>query len=332
LIIIIIEELNVKKTIVSFILLFIILSCGSNPSTLNATEFYSDKVSYILDSENEVDLPRITAIILDGNVEGLIDWDKAHNQLLNELIFSNIFRSVVKESERLVDYGVKFDLSELSNDTIQVHYEFINMHTGDSVFTGITKGNKKNGNFGFAFIKDTETSYDDSFTIQKRLVLALSKYKIEKEDISGTSMAVLRPSVDETNLPEDEEIRNLFYSFVENRFLMVVENALVNTTNANIVNRDSIELIVSELSLSLNDLFNQNKAAEIGEFLGADFVLMSKITYNEDGYFFIYLKIIDIETLRILHSTVFETNLWDNRVNQFDIGTYIDRLFHNEAE
>ena len=47
---------------------------------------YPDQVSYVLDSTENVDLPGFSLVILEGSVEGLMDRDNAHDQLLEELI------------------------------------------------------------------------------------------------------------------------------------------------------------------------------------------------------------------------------------------------------
>ncbi len=141
------------------------MSCSSVPSDIGesaADASYSDRVSYLLESEQPVDMPHVSGAIVSGNVDGIVDWDVAHHQFLEELIYSGIFTSVVLEPEKLVDYGAGFSLSELPGNAMQVHVTFVNMHTGDTVYTGVTRGNQKNGNLGFSFIAGTETSYNDA--------------------------------------------------------------------------------------------------------------------------------------------------------------------------
>lgn len=322
------------KPISAIAFLLLIVSCATQPSLRTSDveiSHYSDKVSYVLDSTDNIDLPGFSIMIFGASVRDLMDWDMARNQLLEELIYSNIFRSVTMELNSLVDYRVNFSLSPLDSKSVRVHYDFVNMKTGDSIYTCITKGNKENGNLGFAYIKETETSYRESFAIQKGLVRALTNYKVQKDDMSEASIAVLAPSFDDTNLRDDTEATSDFASFVDNRYTMLVENAFVTLTSADIVNRENIDQVVNELRLSMTDLFNQDRAAEIGQFLGADFVVISKVTCDEDQNCHIYLKIIDIENLRIIRSDIIKTSL-DDEANQYDINVAIARFFHREAK
>lgn len=316
--------------------LVLTVSCTTQPPAGTTAEEeiarYSDKVSYMLDTDDNIDLPGFSIIIFGSSLGGLMDWDRARNQLLEELIYSNIFRSVSMELDSRVDYLVNFSLSALDKKSVRIHYDFVNLKTGDSIYTCITKGNSENGNFGFAYIKDTKTSYRESFAVQKGLVRALSNYEVQKDDMLEASIAVLAPSFEDTHLPDDAEAKGVFTSFVNNRYTMLIENALVNLTSADIVNRENIDQVVSELHLSTTDFFNQDKAAEIGQFLGADFVVMSKVSYDSYDVCLIYLKIIDVENLRIFRSDIIKTSFWSDSANQFDLNIAIAQFFHREAK
>jgi hypothetical protein len=329
------KKLNMTKPISAVTFLLLIVTCATQPPPKSSDveiSHFSDKVSYVLDSTDNVELPGFSIMIFEGNVDDLMDWDRARNQLLEELIYSNIFRSVTMELSSLVDYSVSFSLSPLDNKSVRVHYEFVNMKTGDSIYTCITKGNRENGNLGFAYIKETKTSYRESVAVQKGLVRALSNYKVQKVDMSEASIAVLTPSFEDANLRDDAEATSIFASFVDNRYTMLVENALVNLTSADIVNRENIDQVVNELQLSMTDLFDQDKAAEIGQFLGADFVVIGKVTCDEDQNYLIYLKIIDIENLKIIRSDIIKSSIWSESSNQFDLNVAIARFFHREAK
>ncbi|TFH04261.1 MAG: hypothetical protein E4H09_03875, partial [Spirochaetales bacterium] len=320
---------SIRNTALALTTIVVLASCSSTPTGADGDADTPDRVSYILDTGFVDQIPGLSATVVSGNVDVRMDWDTAHNQFLEELNYSGIFTSVVQEPETLVDYGARFSLSELPDGSMQVQLTFINMHTGDTVFTGVTRGNRRNGHFGFAYIEGTDTSYRDAANLQQALVQAIRNYQIQADDISGMSIAVLEPSIDSSRLPEDDEdVVNVFRSFVGDRFVLVVEDMLVNITNAGVVNRRDIDQAVASTELTPEGLFDQTKVGLIGQTLGADYVMMSKVVYDPDGYFLISLKLVDMRTESVFRSAVFEAELWSNETTAFDIGTNIDRMFH----
>ena len=306
-----------RYTVVALAVAVLLLSCSSVPSDIGestADASYPDRVSYLLDSEQSVDMRHVSAAIVSGNVDGIVDWDVAHHQFLEELIYSGIFTSVVLEPENLVDYGAGFSLSELPGNAMQVHVTFVNMHTGDTVYTGVTRGNQKSGNLGFAFIAGTETSYNDAAAIQRALVGSIREYRIRETDIAGASVAVLEPLVDGSELPEDDPpVVEAFTSFVDHKFVTMVENLLGDITSANIADRREVQ----------EGIVASGPAPE--------FLLSTEVVYDPEGHYLISLKMIDTETNSVFRSAAFAANMWSDETTRFDIGTHIDRMFHSAA-
>ena len=324
-----------RNMIAASVIVVILLSCASPPAKIGGatSETSSEgKVSYTLDSEDPVELPRLSAAIVYADVDVAMDWDVAHGQFLEELIYSGIFNSVVLEPRAVVDYGAQFALSRLPGAAMQVQLTFTNMHTGDVIYTGVTRGNPRNGNFGFAYVDGTDTSFEDALAVQTALVEAISVYTVEAVDISGSSIAVLEPLIDDSEVPDDEDIEDYFYSLAEEKFLLVVEDSLFSMTGADIVSRRNVGQAVAAVGVSPDDLFDQEKAGEVGRALGADYVVMSQIGYDEeDDYFLIGIKIVESETLSLFQSSLFESNLWGDEETEFDIATNIDQMFHNRG-
>ena len=322
-----------RNIIAASVVIIVFLSCSSPPSKIGGTTSDAGpaKVSYMADAEKTVELPRLSAAIVDAEIDVSMDWDAAHSQFLEELIYCGIFNSVVLEPKTIVDYGAEFALSRLPGGAMQTQLTFTNMHTGDVVFTGVTRGNTRNGNFGFAYIDGTGTSFADAVAVQTALAEAISSYTVEVVDISGSSIAVLEPLIDDSELPDDADTEDYFYSLAEDKFVLVVEDSLFAITAADIIGRRNVDQAVDAVGVAPDELFDQDKAGEVGRALGADYVVVSQIGYYQEDYFLISMKIIESDTLSLFQSSLFESYIWGEEENEFDIATNIDQMFHTRG-
>ncbi len=306
----------------------LLFSCTSGP-----TETYSEKIVYLAgeDATNHSHAP--TAVLLDSEVGGFFEWDEAHTLFLGELLDSRIFRSVVREPRSLVDYGITFALSDLRGDAMQVVLTVTSMRTGEVVFTGVSKGNHRNGHFGFANIGGTETTEEEARAVQRGLVDAIRAYRIRSDDIAGARVAVLAPVVDRSRLPgDDPDTREKFDVVVEDRFIGIVESQLAGIAGVTNVGAQLIDATTRELGLGSADAFSEETAARIGASTESDYVLMSSIGYHIDGYLLVEFRFVEVATGIVVRSASFNGDLWYEEILAFNIGTNVEQMFrHGES-
>ena len=315
--------------------LLAVAGCRSQPpagADASATPGAPARVSCIRDSDEPLPVPRVTAAIVGGNVDGIMDWDRAHNQFLTELLHTGLFVSVALEPADLVDYGATFSISGLPGNAMQVQLTFVNMHTGETVYSCVTTGNRRNGHFGFAFIQDTGTSYDDALEMQCGLARAIAGYTVTADGIPGRLVAVLQPHIDGSGLPpDDKEAADAFHSYARGKLVPVVENFLARLAGAQTVDRASVDRVARETGLTADEPPGREATGTVGRLLGADYVMTSTVAYDPDGNFLIRLDLVDVRTGTTSRSTLFEANMWGDEAAAFDVGTHIDQMFHTRG-
>ncbi len=91
-----------------------------------------------------------------------------------------------------------------------------------------------------------------------------------------------------------------FYSSIKDNGIieLITENfteAVTKSSKFIVVERNSLNKIYSEQNLSYNEEFNQSKAVKLGELLGANIVILGKISLL-NGSYLITVKGVDVET------------------------------------
>jgi len=292
----------------------------------------SASVSFAEHSADGEALPPLSVAILESDVGSAYDWDKAHRQFLAELVRTGIFESVAIDPHQLVDYGASFQLSRLSGSEMQVQISFMNMHTGETVFTGVTTGNRRNGNFGLAYIDGTPTSAEDALKLQSAIVRALRDYRVNRISLAGRSIAVLEPYVDDSLVPPDEpDVVEAFGELIDGRYPGIVKSQLVAVTDAEIVGGPETEQGSGTSGLAGKGLIDVALVAAAGQAMGVDYAMASRIAYDPDGYFVIELQLVDTAAESIYRSAQFEASVWDIELMPFEIGTRIDQMVHERA-
>jgi len=317
------------------IIVFLIAACPTNPSVQSAAQAPTEipgRVSYERDATDPIELPRLSATIVSAEVGRIMDWDAAHDQFLAELSYSGIFSSVELEPQALVDYGAGFSLSELPGRAMQVQVTFVNMHTGETVFSGVARGNRRNGNFGFAYIEGTDTTSGDALRLQSALAEAISSHRVKETDVSSRSIAVLQPIVDRSGVPErDKDLFGAFNDVVDGGLRKVIEQYLVQLTGARVMDSGQVDRTVSGSGHPAGEPSDLAATADIGRLLGVDYVVASTIGYDEDEYVVVNLEMVETSTGALFRSAIFQANVWSEREVHLAIGTQIDRMFHSVA-
>ena len=134
---------------------------------------------------------------------------------------------------------------------------------------------------------------DKSETLDKLFALAISQLV----DYSSISIpngvpAVISPIL-QVNSSQNEIAEyfttNLIYAFSMNETFRAIE-------------RDDIPLILDELKLQLDNLFNLDEAARLGEFIGVKMMILGKL-YTKENNFELFLKLLNVETAEVLSVT-----------------------------
>lgn len=101
-------------------------------------------------------------------------------------------------------------------------------------------------------------------------------------------------------------------------------NALVNVNRVNVIDRQSIDLILEEQQLQLTGITDTTKATEIGKILGVEFVVIANLSQIEDIYY-LHVKMISVQTATIIGSTLTPANSTGEFLEMCNKG--IDALF-----
>ncbi len=134
---------------------------------------------------------------------------------------------------------------------------------------------------------------DKSETLDKLFSLAISQL-VDYSSISipngvpAVISPILQVNSSQTELAE-YFTTNLMYAFSMNETFRAIE-------------RDDIPLILDELKLQLDNLFNLDEAARLGEFIGVKMMILGKLYTKEDN-FELFLKLLNVETAEVLSVT-----------------------------
>ena len=71
--------------------------------------------------------------------------------------------------------------------------------------------------------------------------------------------------------------------------------------------RKDLQPVFDELEFQLEALANQENAAELGKFMNADLIIIAKM-YEKNGYYELFLKLMNVETIEILSVTKLRIN------------------------
>ena len=88
---------------------------------------------------------------------------------------------------------------------------------------------------------------------------------------------------------------------------MINENAFVNLGSVTIVERRNMEELFKEIEFQLSGMVDPQTAVRIGMMAGADVIAIGEISELE-GYYFLNIKVIDVETSEILGSSIDRTD------------------------
>ncbi len=134
---------------------------------------------------------------------------------------------------------------------------------------------------------------DKSETLDKLFALAISQLvDYSSINIPNRVPAVISPILQadshQTELTE-YFTTNLMYAFSMNETFRAIE-------------RYDIPIILDELKLQLDNLFDLEEAARLGEFIGAKMMILGKL-YTKENNFELFLKLLNVETAEILSVT-----------------------------
>ncbi len=119
-----------------------------------------------------------------------------------------------------------------------------------------------------------------------------SGIKIEKNTPTAISPIVSFDKTDDATAEYFTE--NLQFALVKNKKFKAVE-------------RKDLQPVLKELKFQLDELSDESKAAELGKFLGAKFLIIGKL-YKKNEYYELYLKLLNVETVEILSVTKLKIN------------------------
>lgn len=84
---------------------------------------------------------------------------------------------------------------------------------------------------------------------------------------------------------------------------------LVKAGEITVVERAKLDKVVKEFSFQSSAFVDENSAKEMGQWLGADCVIVGSIV-GEDGFIYIVARLLDVESGKILHSAKIKLNFW----------------------
>ncbi|HOJ49785.1 MAG TPA: VWA domain-containing protein [Spirochaetota bacterium] len=114
-----------------------------------------------------------------------------------------------------------------------------------------------------------------------------SSVKIE----AGTPTAIINLTTSENQIKKQAEY------FTEQIALSLANNKIFK-----MVERKDLQSILKELELQSSDLFDEDKSAKLGKFLGAKILITGKVYTKKDNYE-IFLKTVRVETAEVLSIT-----------------------------
>ena len=134
---------------------------------------------------------------------------------------------------------------------------------------------------------------DKGETLDKLFALAISQLVDYSsiglsKGIPAVISPILQAGSDKNELTE-YLTTNLMYAFSMNETFQAIE-------------RDDIPVVLDELKLQLDDLFDLDKAADLGEFIGAKMIILGKLYTKSDNYE-LFLKLLNVETAEVLSIT-----------------------------
>ncbi len=122
------------------------------------------------------------------------------------------------------------------------------------------------------------------------LILISTVTNFYSEDLKR--IAVLNISIKGYGLEKD-----LAQTFEE-----VVINSLLSTNNFKVIERKQLNLALNELKLQNQDYFDESKAIDIGNFVGAQLVLFGTISKLDENYYMIDIRVVNVETSEIVYA------------------------------
>jgi len=135
---------------------------------------------------------------------------------------------------------------------------------------------------------DRDKVLDDLFTQAVRQLLDYSTVLIREK----TPTVLMPVSVKDQALKASSEL-------LEDRLELVI----FKTPQFQMLERKNLQQLIGEMSLQLNDLFDDKKTVEVGKMAGAQLALMSKLAPGKEKLE-LYLKLVRIETGEIISVTM----------------------------
>jgi len=111
-----------------------------------------------------------------------------------------------------------------------------------------------------------------------------------------------------------KELRNDTDEHINTRVIMErIRTKLINDGTAIFIDDEALDTALKQLELQQSDLFNNEKAAKVGKFIGAKLILRGAISNirkrserTDINYYNITLQVVDLETLQILWTDEYE--------------------------
>jgi len=111
-----------------------------------------------------------------------------------------------------------------------------------------------------------------------------------------------------------KELRNDTDEHINTRVIMErIRTKLINNGVGIFIDDEAIETVLKQLELQQSDLFDNDKAAKVGKFIGAKLILRGAISNirkrterTDINYYNITLQVVDLETLQILWTDEYE--------------------------
>ncbi len=94
------------------------------------------------------------------------------------------------------------------------------------------------------------------------------------------------------------EKNNVYYINIENILYDYLVDALLNTGNVDIIDRESINEILKDMALAQAGVYDESTIKELGKFVQADYFIKGNISFISD-YYVITAKLINVETLKV---------------------------------
>ncbi|MCD4818906.1 MAG: carboxypeptidase regulatory-like domain-containing protein [Candidatus Cloacimonetes bacterium] len=135
-------------------------------------------------------------------------------------------------------------------------------------------------------------------TLEKLFSMAITQLKdYSTIQLDKDTPTAISPII--TTSPAQKATAEYFY---ENLVL-----TLANDDSFKAVARQDLQPVLDELRFQLDELSNEENAAELGKFMGAKLLITGKI-YSHNKYYEVFLKLMNVETVEILSVTKLKIN------------------------